>query len=171
EARMASSSWRAIAGRGAASIAPSSSASSSLAEGRTPSALAASASADWIPRRGPRGRPAAGPAGSAGGPALPRAGAARRPSRPPLGRAEDGLEAINRVAALPLAEPLHRVVDDDVLGQARGALGGGHLEDPAEVQVQPDQDLIAPGNLGQTLHEELAHQGVIARIRVLPLED
>ena len=75
-----------------------------------------------------------------------------------LDRAEDRFEAIDGVAALALAEPLHRVVDHDVLGQPGGTLGGGHLEDAVQVEVEPDQDLVAGGDLGQSFDQELADQ-------------
>ena len=78
---------------------------------------------------------------------------------------------MDRVAALALAEPLHGVVDHNVLGKPRRPLGGGHLEDAAQVEVEPDQDLVAGGDFGQPLDHELADQGIVARVRVLALED
>ena len=69
------------------------------------------------------------------------------------------------------AEPFHGVVDRHVPGQAGGALGGGHLEDAVEVEVEPDDDLVAGVDVGQALDRELADQGVVPGVLVLALED
>ena len=56
-------------------------------------------------------------------------------------------------------------------GQAGDALGGGHLQDAVEVEVEPHDDLVAGVDVGQALDRELAHQGVVPRVLVLALED
>ena len=65
----------------------------------------------------------------------------------------------------------HRVVDGHLAGQAGEPLGRGHLEDPAEVEVEPDDDLVAGVDGGQAFDQELADQGVVPGILVLALED
>ena len=76
-----------------------------------------------------------------------------------------------RRCALALSEPLGRVVDHHVLGQAGGPLGGRDLEDSVQVEVEPDQDLVAGRDFGQPLDVELADQGIVAGVLVLALED
>src|SRR5690606_13660883 len=71
----------------------------------------------------------------------------------------------------PGAEALHGVVDRHPAGQPGGALGGGDVEDAVEVQVQPDDDLVAGVDVGQALDGELADGGVAAGVLVLALED
>ena len=57
------------------------------------------------------------------------------------------------------------------LAKPGGPFGGRHLEDSVQVEVEPDQDLVAGRDFGQPLDHELADQGVVARVLVLALED
>ena len=50
-------------------------------------------------------------------------------------------------------------------------LGGGDVEDAAEVEVEADEDLVAGRNLGQALDHEVADQGIVPGVLVLALED
>ena len=85
---------------------------------------------------------------------------AERPRLPGLrDRLEGRFQAIDRVAALAGPEPLGGIVDGHSLGQSGGSLGRGDLEDAAQVEVEADENLVAGRNAGQSLDEELAHQG------------
>ena len=58
------------------------------------------------------------------------------------GRLEDRLEAIDGIGPLLGPEPFHRVVDRHPPGQAGEALGGGHLQDAVQVEVESHDERI-----------------------------
>ena len=86
-------------------------------------------------------------------------------------RLERCLQAIDRVAALAGPEPLGGIVDGHSLDQSRGSLGRGDIEDAAQVQVEADENLVAGRHAGQSLDEEIAHQGIEPDVLVLSLID
>ena len=58
-----------------------------------------------------------------------------------------------------------------LLGQPGGSLGRRDLENSAQVEIETDEDLVAGGDVGQSVDEELTHHGVEPDVLVLALED